>query len=54
MYRSNTDQRWEMRFAGKEGTELSVCVYTNMKNGSIEDAKDAEFIKAILAGIGMD
>ena len=54
MCRSNTDQRWEMRFAVKESMELSVCVYTNTKNGSIEDAKDAAFMKAILAGIGMD
>ena len=54
MYRSNTDQRWEIRFAGKDGVELSVCICTNTKNGSIEDAKAAEFMKAILAGIDMD
>ena len=52
MCRSNADQRWEMRFAAGEGVELSVCVYTNMKNGNIEDAKDAEFMKEVLAGLG--
>ncbi len=54
MCRSNTDQRWEMRFDAGEGVELSVCVYTNMKNGSIEDAGDAAFVKEVLAGLGVD
>ena len=54
MCRSNTDQRWEMRFDAGEGVELSVCVYTNMKNGSIEDARDAEFVKEVLAGISVE
>lgn len=52
MCRSNADQRWEMRFSIKDGIELSVCIYTNMKNGNIEDAKDAEFVKEVLAGLG--
>lgn len=52
MCRSNDGQRWEMRFAAGEGVELSVCVYTNLKNGNIEDAKDAEFMKEVLAGLG--
>ena len=52
MCRSSADQRWEMRFDAGEGVELSVCIYTNMKNGNIEDARGTGFIKAILAGIG--
>ena len=43
-----------MRFSAGEGVELSVCVYTNMKNGSIEDAKDAAFVKEVLAGLGAE
>ncbi len=54
MCRSNTDQRWEMRFDAGEGVELSVCVYTNMKNGSIKNTRDAEFMKEVLAGLGVD
>ena len=54
MCRSNTDQRWEMRFDAGEDAELSVCIYANMKNGSIEDAKDAAFVKEVLAGLGVD
>ena len=54
MCRSNTDQRWEMRFDAGKDAELSVCVYTNMKNGSIEDARDAEFVKEVLAGLGAE
>ena len=54
MCRSNTDQRWEMRFAVKADIEISVCVYTNLKNGSIEDAKDAPFIREVLAGLSVD
>ena len=53
MCRSNSDQRWEMRFAAGEGAELSVCVYTNLKIGRIEEAKDAEFMKEVLAGLGV-
>ena len=54
MCRSNTDHRWEMRFDAGEGAELSVCVYTNMKIGSIEDARDAEFVQDILSGLGAE
>ena len=51
MCRGNTDQRSEMRFSVKEGAELSTCVYTNMKNDSIGDAKNTEYMKEVLAGL---
>lgn len=54
MCRSSDDQRWEMRFAASAGVELSICVYTNLKNGNIADARDAEFMKEVLAGLGKD
>lgn len=54
MCRSNTDQRWEMRFSAGEGVELSVCIYSNMKNGSIEDAKGAPFVQDLLSGLGAE